>query len=176
MTIGRASPTLIFGLKFILYFAILMGAFEASRGSDVERFLVEDVILKPAVSAIRTMVPDEQVALVGRNVKSLSSNLRVTRGCEGVEIFLILAAGVLAFPAGWKARLQGLAVGFILAYVLSIVRLFALHFILRYHPGAWEALHGLVLPLAPIIVVSLYFMGWSDRVPRETMNASSTVS
>lgn len=70
-------------------------------------------------------------------------------------MFLILAAGVLAFPTGWIARLQGLAIGFTLAYVLSIVRLFALHLILRHHPGAWEALHGLVLPLGPIIVISL---------------------
>jgi exosortase family protein XrtM len=176
VTLRPVSPTLVFGLKFILYFAVLMGAFEASRGSAGERFLVEDVILKPAVLVIRTLVPDEQVILVGRNIESPSSNLRVTRGCEGVEMFLILAAGVLAFPAGWKARLQGLGIGFILAYVLSIARLFALHFILRYHPGAWEALHGLVLPLGPIVVISLYFLFWSDRVPRERIDAAATVS
>jgi hypothetical protein len=37
----------------------------------------------------------------------------------------------------------------------------ALHYILRYSPKAWEALHGFVLPLAPIIVMALYFMRWS---------------
>jgi hypothetical protein len=37
----------------------------------------------------------------------------------------------------------------------------ALHYILRYSPTAWEALHGLILPLGPIILIALYFMRWS---------------
>jgi exosortase/archaeosortase family protein len=164
------SPTLAFGIKFVLYFAILMGAFELSRGSAAERFLVEDCILEPAIGLIRTIAPNEQVELIGRTIQSPVSKLRVTRGCEGVEIFLILVAGVIAFPARWTARLHGLTVGAAIAYVLSLARLIALHFTLRYSPGAWEALHGLVLPLGPIVVISLYFMSWSGRVP---MNQAS---
>jgi len=97
----------------------------------------------------------------------------VTRGCEGVEIFLILAAGVLAFPSDWKARSLGLGIGFVLAYVLSIARLSALHFILRYDQNAWDALHGLVLPLGPLILISLYFLVWSDHIPQQIHEASS---
>jgi exosortase/archaeosortase family protein len=165
---NRPSPLFRFALKFIVIFALLIGAFEASRGSVAERFLVEDLILKPTVALIQTFAPTEGITLVGRNIKSPTSNLHVTRGCEGVEIFLILAAGVLAFPSDWKARLLGLGIGFVLAYVLSIVRLTALHFILRYDQSAWDALHGLVLPLGPIILISLYFMVWSDHIPQQT--------
>jgi hypothetical protein len=72
---------------------------------------------------------------------------------------------VLAYPCSWKARAQALGAGFVLAYALSVARLVALHFILRYAPAAWEALHGLVLPLAPLIVVTLYFLHWSASLP-----------
>jgi exosortase/archaeosortase family protein len=89
----------------------------------------------------------------------------VIRGCEGIEIFLILVAGVLAFPASWSSRLRGIAVGAVIAFALSLARLVALHFTLRYSPQAWEALHGLVLPLGPLVVISLYFMAWSAKVP-----------
>lgn len=164
----QLSPVARFALKFIGIFALLMGIFEASRGSGAERFIVEDVILKPTVALIQGLAPGEQITLVGRNIQSPTSNLHVTRGCEGVEIFLILAAGVLAFPTSWKARLQGLVVGFVLAYILSILRLVALHFILRYDQNAWDSLHGLVLPLGPIVLISLYFLYWSDRIPVRT--------
>jgi len=172
-TAARA-PTVAFALKFILCFAVLMGSFEASRGSPFERVLVEDCILRPTVALIHALAPSEQIELVGRSIRSPSSRLNVTRGCEGVEIFLILAAGLLAFPATWKTRVHGLLVGSVVAYVLSISRLLILHFTLRYSPQAWEALHGVVLPLGPILIVSLYFLYWSDHpVPAATAATAS---
>ena len=161
----KFNPTLLFGLKFILLFGLLMGLFEASRGSSAERFLVEDCILTPTVALIRVLDPPEPVVLSGRIIQSRASKLRVTRGCEGIEIFLMLAAGIIAFPAPWKVRLSGIGIGSLLAYVLSVARLLVLHFTLRYWPTAWEALHGVVLPLAPLIVISLYFMSWSAKGP-----------
>jgi exosortase family protein XrtM len=168
----QTSAIILFGVKFVVLFAIFWGAFEASRGTAVERILVEDAILKPTVELIRMAAPGEAVYLSGRSIVSPNSKLNVTRGCEGVEIFLILAAGVLAFPAGWRARLQGLAVGFVLAYALSVTRLIALHFTLRHAPAAWEALHGLVLPLGPIIVIALYFLHWSGGIATPAQKTS----
>ncbi len=155
------TTTLRFGIKFVIGFAVLMGAFEASRGSAFERFLVVDAILAPTMHLIDAVTPNEHVELVGRTLSSPGSNLRVTRGCEGVEMYLMLAAGILAYPATWKRRAQGLALGSLLAYVLSVARLMALHYILRYSPGAWEALHGLILPLGPVVLIALYFMRWA---------------
>ena len=160
-----------FALKFILYFALLFGAFEASRGSAFERFVVENMILAPTTALINAVSPGEHAALVGRVISSPGSNLNVTRGCEGIEIFLLLAAGIGAFPASWKRRAQGLLAGSIVAYALSISRLMALHYVLHYSPGAWEALHGLVLPLGPIIVMSLFFMRWSATAASFSVNS-----
>jgi exosortase/archaeosortase family protein len=158
------SPTIGFALRFVLYFSLLTGAFEASRGTTFERYLVEDCILKPTVGLVHFIVPQEDIQLVGRTIASPSSHLRITRGCEGVEIFLLLTAAIAAFPAGWKARAWGLGVGFAISYLLSVVRLVALHFTLRYSSSAWEALHGLVLPLGPIVLVTLYFLRWTAQV------------
>jgi exosortase/archaeosortase family protein len=76
-------------------------------------------------------------------------------------MFLLLIAAIVAFPAKLPRRLWGLLVGSLLAYVLTIARLLTLHYVLRYAPQAWEALHGLVLPLAPIVLLSLYFLHWT---------------
>ncbi len=97
----------------------------------------------------------------GRTLVSPGSRLHVTRGCEGVEMFLLLIAGILAFPATAKHRLRGFLIGAALAYALTLLRLVALHFTLRYSPGAWDMLHGLILPLGPVLLLALYFLHWS---------------
>jgi exosortase family protein XrtM len=142
---------------------LLLTAFEASRGSAFERFMIETCTLAPTVQLIDVIRPDERVRLVGRTLSSPGSNLRVTRGCEGVELLLMLVAGVLAYPASTAWRAKGLILGGALCYGLSVARLLTLHFILRYSPSAWQTLHGLILPLAPIVLIGLYFMGWSAR-------------
>jgi exosortase family protein XrtM len=164
---AAASP-LRFALKFVILFAVLYAGFEASRGSVFERFVVENLILAPTTGLINAVTPGEHVTLVGRTIVSAGANLRVTRGCEGVEMFLLLVAGIVAFPASIKHRGLGLSVGAILAYLLSVMRLMALHYTLRYSPSAWEALHGLVLPLGPILVMALYFIHWTAGAARGT--------
>ena len=157
------SP-LRFAVVFLLLFAALMGGFEASRGSRFERFVVEDSILGPTVSLINALTPPPPVTLAGRTLVSPNgANLRVVRGCEGIEMFVMLLAAVLAFPATTPWRVRGLLEGGALAYVLSVLRLMALHFTLRYNATAWEALHGLVLPLGPVLILGLYFLHWSGR-------------
>lgn len=163
-----------FALKFIVVFALLTGGFEASRGTGFERFVVETGILVPTTRLINVLTPQEHVTLIGRTIASPDgSRLRVTRGCEGIEMFLLLVAAILAFPASSRRRVQGLLVGSVLAYALSLIRLALLHYVLRYSPNAWEALHGLVLPLGPVLIMVLYFLYWSAPAaryddPRET--------
>jgi exosortase family protein XrtM len=166
------SPILAFALKFIAYFAVLMGVFEASRGTVFERFLVEDCILKPTIALVHFLAPQEPIQLVGRTISSPTSHLRITRGCEGVEMFLLLLSAIAAFPASLKAKVRGLAIGFAMSYLLSVTRLMALDWTLRHSPTAWEALHGLILPLAPIVVVTLYFMHWTAGIRMSAARAA----
>jgi exosortase family protein XrtM len=160
------TTPLRFAIKFVIGFAVLMGAFEASRGSAFERFLVVDLILVPTTHLINMATPGEHVELLDRTISSSGSHLRITRGCEGIEMFILLTAAILAFPSSLKLRLQGLFFGALLAYLLSIARLMALHYTLRYDPGAWESLHGLILPLGPIVLMALFFMQWSATAAR----------
>lgn len=163
------SIPLQFALKFLIVFGVLVVGFESCRGTAFERFVVEDAILAPTVHLINVMIPDDHANLVGRTIHAPGSpGLYVTRGCEGIELFLMLAAALVAFPAGFRHRVRGLILGSLLAYVLGISRLVALHYTLHYRPGAWEALHGLILPLGPIVLMALFFLFWSGaRRPAE---------
>lgn len=90
----KTTP-LRFGITFVVGFALMMGAFEVSRGTAFERFVVEDLILVPTTILIEAITPREHVTLVGRTIVRPA----VTRGCEGIEMFLLLIGAILAFPA-----------------------------------------------------------------------------
>lgn len=162
----RPSSTIGFAARFIVGYALLMGAFEATRGTAFERAVVEQGLLRPTVAVLRILAPTEQVELVGRTLTSPGSRLRVVRGCEGVETLLLLVCAILAYPAPWRARARGLVLGALLAYLLSVSRLIALHLTLRHAPDLWETMHGLILPLAPVALIGVYFLRWSDGVAR----------
>src|SRR3974390_2511321 len=150
-----------FAILFLVVFAVLFGAFEVSRGTRLERWVVEDGILRPTGAVINVLSPSDHVTVNGRTIASAGSALHVIRGCEGTELFLLLTAAVIAFPTNLRRKMEGLAMGFVLAYVLSVARLMALHYALQGSPRAWEALHGLVLPLIPVPLIALYFLRWS---------------
>ncbi len=157
----KANSTLRFALIFLVVFGVLMASFEFSRGTSFEQWVVEDGVVAPATALINLINPNEGAVRIERTIASPTSRLHVTRGCEGIEMILMLAAAVIAFPASWRRRLGGIVIGSVLAYGLGLLRLVALYFVLRYSPTAWEALHGLVLPLAPIILIACYFLYWS---------------
>jgi exosortase family protein XrtM len=158
----QVSP-LRFALVFLALSVLLIGGFEALRGTAVERFVVETLILRPTAAVIDVLTPGEHVQLVGRKLVSAQGpTLNVTRGCEGIEMFLLLLAALFAFPAKAGERLKGLLLGSLLAYGLSLTRLLLLHYTLTFRPALWEALHGLILPLGPIVLLALYFLYWTD--------------
>jgi exosortase/archaeosortase family protein len=156
----RKRSPILFGVRFLLVFFTLMGSFEATRGTAFEHFIIDDSILQPTVVIINLISPHTPAHLDGRKIVDVNSSLRVTRGCEGIETILLLTAAILAYPIKMRSRLRGLAYGIPLAYALSVVRLLLLHFILSQRPELWEALHGLVLPLLPIVAVGLFFSLW----------------
>lgn len=169
---NKSYGPLGFAIRFIAGFVVLTGAFEASRGTAFERFIVEDVILAPSRYLIDAVTPDDHVKLVGRTLLSTGVELHVTRGCEGVEMFLMLIAAMLAFPANWLQRARGLALGAPLAYGLSVARLAVLYYVLRRVPSAWESMHSLVLPMAPIIVIAVFFLRWSASSTKVATSAT----
>src|ERR1700736_2967308 len=156
------NATLVrFACVFAVAFALQFAAFEASRGSYVEKIGIDDLALTPTAALINWLAPAEAVHVDGHSLITSSSVLHITRGCEGVEMLLLLTAGILAFPASTRHRARGFCVGLVLVYALTIARLVLMHFTLRYSPRAWDMLHGLVLPLGPVLLIALYFLHWS---------------
>jgi exosortase H (IPTLxxWG-CTERM-specific) len=93
--------------------------------------------------------------------------LSIERGCNGVEAVIILVSAMLAFPAPWKHRLAGIALGFVAIQVLNLVRIISL-FYLGQWSDTWFKWFHLYLWQALIVLDALVaFLVWLRYLPRE---------
>jgi exosortase/archaeosortase family protein len=92
--------------------------------------------------------------------------LRVTRDCDGMQVNILFASAVLAFPASWPRRLFGLTVGCALLVVLNLVRLCTLYFIGVYCPGVFDFAHRELWPLLLVAAALTAFVVWARWLQR----------
>jgi exosortase H (IPTLxxWG-CTERM-specific) len=72
----------------------------------------------------------------------------IEAGCNGIEALLVLVAGMLAYPATWRQRAAGLAIGAVAIQALNLARVVSLFYLGQWnrewfewaHLYAWQAL------------------------------------
>lgn len=95
--------------------------------------------------------------------------IQIANGCSGIEAAILLAAGVMAFPATWLQRAMGWLVGSTAIMVLNIVRIISLYYIGQYsmkwfdwaHLYAWD-----VLIMVDGVIVFFLWIRWLPAVRR----------
>src|SRR5262249_20569242 len=95
-------------------------------------------------------------------------------GCEGTELFFLLFAGVVAFPASWRARVTGLAIGLPIVLVFNVFRVTALYAIVRYAPAEFELAHGYVAPTFFVVSLGVLFRAWTLWASGSMLHESGT--
>ncbi len=157
-------PPKIFGLRFIALFlgifAIFSFAWSGTRGSAVERLVIDQTTVAAGAWIIDRISPEEGVRAEGPRLISPKVRLSVLNGCEGTESILLFAAAVLAFPAPWRKKPAGLLLGLVWVFLLNQVRIVSLFFILRHRPQWFEAMHGTIAPIFIILAGSIVFSLW----------------
>lgn len=116
---------------FSLAFAVLQLGWQASRGTFVQRFVVHDCTVRPAVYLINILTPTVHAAAIGASVAAAGGGLNIENGCEGLEALFLLMAAFLVAPLAWRSRLLGLSVGSALVFVLNQARILTLFYAYR---------------------------------------------
>jgi exosortase family protein XrtM len=130
-------------------------------------FLVDMLTVKPSAMLINLLTPSESVQTFGNLLKG-NVTIRVKQGCEGLDCLLLLIAAVLAFPAGWKAKLVALGAGIPLVYVCNLVRIPGLYYVQRYAPAYFELMHVYVGQTFIILIGAGFFLFWVRRLVQTT--------
>ena len=89
----------------------------------------------------------------------------IESGCNGVEATIVLIAAILAFPAPWKRRFVGLAVGVVAVQGLNIIRVISLFYLGQWNLDVFEWAHLYVWQALIMLDVLIVWLIWVRTLP-----------
>jgi len=101
-----------------------------------------------------------QVQVAGTEVVGTIS-LTVAKNCDAMDVNILFVAAIVAFPAAWKRRAIGIALGVAALAVVNIVRIVSLYYVGIRFPDRFELVHAEIWPFAMVAVAVAGFLVWS---------------
>jgi exosortase H (IPTLxxWG-CTERM-specific) len=152
-------------LTFLILFLLLLGGgFTVISLNWVNDHAVEPFtagIARASGAVLRAIGQD--VTMQGTVIRSPRFAVNIRNGCNGVEAMLIFLAAVLAFPAAWKSRLVGLALGILAIQIVNLVRVVALFLTGAYFPRFFDSSHTVIWQTIVILFGVLLWIFWANR-------------
>ena len=84
---------------------------------------------------------------------------------------IVLIAGMLAYPAPWKHRVAGLAVGIVAIQALNLVRIVSLFYIGQWNREVFEWAHLYAWPVLIMVDAMIVWLVWLRMLPAGSREA-----
>ena len=101
-------------------------------------------------------------------------SMQIVPDCTPLMPTAAFAISVVAFPAPWRRRLIGIAVGAVLLWVYNLLRIFALIPVLKYRPTWFDFIHVYLWQTTTLIVVFAMFLIWLGTQTRRRTPVPTT--
>jgi exosortase H (IPTLxxWG-CTERM-specific) len=156
-------------VTFLALFVLLLGG----SFTLISINWVNDHLVEPFTGGIARLsgatlnLLGQHVTMRGTVIQGPRFAVNIRNGCNGVEAMLIFLAAVLAFPATWRSRLTGLALGILAIQVVNLVRVVSLYLTGAYWPRIFDASHTVIWQSVVILVGVLLWVFWAHRLPAQ---------
>jgi exosortase H (IPTLxxWG-CTERM-specific) len=164
-------------LRFALLFAvILIGLFTLELLPFGQQWIVVPFTgLIAHISAWIIQLFDQGVHAYGIILQDKVSGFAVSieAGCNGIEASIVLIAAMLAFPASWRMKLIGIAIGILAIQVMNLLRIISLFYLGQWNQTAFEWAHLYIWQSLIIIDVLVVFLLWLRYLPKGSQNVGS---
>jgi exosortase H (IPTLxxWG-CTERM-specific) len=153
----------------VLFCVLLLGLFTLELVRPVEQYVILPFTAGIAeVSTFLIRLFDDDAIAYGKVIQSTSTGFAVSieRGCNGIEAVIILASAIFAFPAPWKHKLAGFAVGFVAIQALNLVRIISLFYLGQYSHTWFEWFHLYLWQALIILDALVVWLLWLRYLPR----------
>jgi exosortase H (IPTLxxWG-CTERM-specific) len=153
-------------IRFAVVFAVVGGAlltlysFPYAEHGVREDWFASYLALYARLAGLVLRIFDSGVRVVGNDIVGRTS-LTVAKNCDAMDVTLLFAAAVVAFPARWSRRLIGIAAGVAALAIVNVLRIASLYFVGLRWPSAFETIHAEVWPLAIVVLAATAFLAWS---------------
>jgi len=156
-------------IRFFVLFVVLQAALfgvELTPWAQ-QYFVIPWTNTLAAFSAWLVTLFDANVAATGKILRSTTNGFAVSieAGCNGVEATIVLVAAILAFPASWKRRLLGLAVGIVAVQGLNVIRVISLYYLGQWDLDVFEWAHLYVWQALIMLDVLVVWLIWVRTLP-----------
>ena len=157
-------------LRFgVLFAVIVVGLFAAELTPPGQQWFVDpwtDAVAKVSTTLARAFDPN--VMAVGPTLVEPTNGFSVTilAGCNGVEAMIVLVAAILAYPAPWRHRLIGLAVGILAIQLLNLVRIVSLFYLGQWNMRVFEWAHLYAWQALIMLDALIVWLVWLRTLPR----------
>lgn len=105
----------------------------------------------------------ESVTVRGQVLASPRFSVAIYNGCNGLEAMLIFISGVVAFPASWRHKLLGIALGFVAIQIVNVIRVVSLFYIGVFKPAWFSVSHVFVWQTIIILFGVVLWLLWVQR-------------
>jgi exosortase H (IPTLxxWG-CTERM-specific) len=105
----------------------------------------------------------EDITVNGFQLRSPRFSVTIYNGCNGLITSLIFISGVLAFPAGWRAKLSGAAGGLLAIQIINLIRIVSLYYIGIYLPRYFNQSHIFIWQSVVILAGVSLWIAWAHH-------------
>lgn len=101
---------------------------------------------------------------IGDQISVSTLALDINYECTGVYVVLILFVFLFAYPASWRSRVTGAAIGVVALTIINILRIAFLVRIAEVAPDLFGYFHEYVWQGVFLVLVIAYAMTWVEKV------------
>lgn len=171
--LGRGAAAAVGGLgtRFALTYIALAAVFFSIYGFPFELFGAHTDWLAPYLAAYARLagsclrLVDPSVVVSGTRIDGRFS-LQIVRNCDAIEINILFACAVLAFPAPLVRKLIVLSLGLAALVCANVLRICVLYFIGASAPSWFRVAHEELLPLVLVAAATCFFLAGARYLAR----------
>lgn len=158
--------------RFLLIFLVLLVAlFGVELLNPVQQTVIlpwTELLARTSVMLLQAFDPDVHSYGVVIQSRANGFGVSIQPGCNGVEACIVLAAALLAFPAPWKHKLVGLALGIVAVQAVNILRIVSLYYLGQWDFKMFEFAHLYLWQALIMLDVLVVWLLWIRYLPAQT--------
>lgn len=166
-------------LRFFALFLVIQAAlFTVELTPPGQQYFVQPFTgLLADISGALIELTGREIATSGVIIRDINTQfaVKIAAGCNGVEAMIVLIAAMLAFPAPWRYKLAGIAIGVLAIQALNLIRIISLFFLGMWNETAFEWAHLYVWQALIMLDALIVWLLWIRSLPREE-NADALAS
>lgn len=122
--------------------------------------LIHSLQVRPAAWLIQATLPSMDVHTSVTSIYSGRVELNILRGCDGMEVWIVLISALAAFPVSFARRVRGIIHGTLFIFSFNLLRIVSLFHLALLKPAWFSYAHGVVWQSAILLGAVGFIMVW----------------